>query len=227
MPHDPKELVAIERAVSRERLRRYLTATSNDLSAAVSLYESNIAVSEAIFGLLHGLEVAVRNSMHEVLTVKYGTPKWYGPAGAPLSRYGKDKVTEAVHAAGGPGAAPGKVVAELMFGFWTDLAAHRYHWTLWQPCLVRAFPGVRLARPMIHARLDLIRKLRNRIAHHEPVLTSGRLLNAGAGLSLSMNELVGCGGWIAPEIEAWLKTSFRFDRAVAVLEKVAKSGIAL
>ena len=227
MLRDPKELAAIERAVSRERLRRYLTATSNDLSVAVSLYESNIALSEAIFGLLHGLEVAVRNSMHEVLTAQYGTPKWYELGGAPLSRYGRDKVMEAVNAAGGLGATPGKVVAELMFGFWTDLAAHRYHWTLWQPCLVRAFPGIRLARPMIHARLDLIRKLRNRIAHHEPILTSERLLNAGVGLSLSMNELVACGGWIAPEVEAWLRTSFRLDRAVAVLEYVAKSGIVL
>jgi hypothetical protein len=227
MAHTAQELAAIEKAVSRERLSRYLAATSGDLSQAISLYESNVALSEVVFGLMHGLEVAVRNSMHQALTGVYRTPEWYGIGRAPLSHYGRDKVAEAVGNAGGVGASPGKVVAELMFGFWTDLAAHRYHWSLWQPCLVRAFPGIRLARPIIHARLDLIRKLRNRVAHHEPILTSGRKLNAGAGLSLSMDELVGCAGWIAPEVEHWLRGSYRFDTAVAVLEDVAISGVTL
>jgi hypothetical protein len=65
------------------------------------------------------------------------------------------------------------------------------------------------------------------VAHHEPILTSGRKLNAGAGLSLSMDELVGCAGWIAPEVEHWLRGSYRFDTAVAVLEDVAISGVTL
>ena len=201
MPLDSSALDQVERAVSRERLRRYLEATGQNLAAAVSLYEQNVAVSEAVFGLLHNLEVAVRNSMHEVLTAHFQAERWFAPNVAPLSRYGQDKAVQAVRDAGGLAASPGKIVAELMFGFWTDLTAHRYNWTLWQPCLSRAFPAVRLARPLIHARLETIRKLRNRIAHHEPVLTARGALYAGSGLLLTLEDLVQPAGWVAPELE--------------------------
>lgn len=133
MPHSPHLLTEIERAVSRERLKRYLTATAQNLGDAVSLYEQNVALSEMTFGLLHGLEVAIRNSMHDQLSAHFATPRWYTVA--PLSSYSLDKVHAAVRDAGGLNASPGKVVAELMFGFWTDLAAQRYHWSLWQPTL--------------------------------------------------------------------------------------------
>ena len=39
MPHSAQLLNESERAISRERLKRYLTATSQSLSDAVSLYE--------------------------------------------------------------------------------------------------------------------------------------------------------------------------------------------
>jgi hypothetical protein len=145
MTHSPHALVAIERAISRERLRRYLAATDNNLSLAVAVYEENVAVSEAVFGLLHGLEVAVRNSMHDVLTIHFGTTRWFQSAAVALTPYGRDKVAAAIRDAGGSSASPGKVVAEFNFGFWSNLAARAYHWSLWQPCLHRAFPAVRLA----------------------------------------------------------------------------------
>jgi hypothetical protein len=63
--HPPDLLTEIERAISRERLKRYLAATAQNLEDAVSLYEQNVALSEMTFGLLHGLEVAIRNSMHD------------------------------------------------------------------------------------------------------------------------------------------------------------------
>src|SRR5690348_9339873 len=70
-------LACIDRVVSRERLSRYLVATSGDIPKALELYEHNIAVSEALFGFLHGLEVAVRNSIHHTLSKDIGSPIWY------------------------------------------------------------------------------------------------------------------------------------------------------
>ena len=52
-------LASIDRVISQERLSRYLAATNGDIGAALELYEHNIALSEALFGFLHGLEVAV------------------------------------------------------------------------------------------------------------------------------------------------------------------------
>ena len=221
LPHAPELLIEIERFVSRERLKRYLAATGHNLEDAVSLYEQNVAVSEMTFGLLHGLEVAIRNSMHDRLTAHFGTPRWYTVA--PLSAYSQDKIRDAVRDAGGPHASPGKVVAELMFGFWTDLAAQRYHWTLWQPCLSAAFPSVKLARPIIHRRLEDIRWLRNRVAHHEPILTSARILYAGHRRMISLEQLAECGDWLSVEIGAWMRTSFRFVPAKAIVDAVAIS----
>jgi hypothetical protein len=227
MTHSPHALIEIERAISRERLKRYLTATGNNLSSAVAVYEQNVAVSEAVFGLLHGLEVAIRNGMHEVLTVYCGTPRWFQSSAAALTAYGQDKVAAAIRDAGGQSASAGKVVAEFTFGFWSNLAARGYHWTLWQPCLHRAFPAVRLARPVVHARLELIRTLRNRIAHHERVLTSQRVLYAGSGLFIPLTSLHECAYWLGPELATWLATSYRYAAAAAVLDQVAASGIAL
>jgi hypothetical protein len=225
LAHSPQLLKEIERAVSRERLKRYLAATSQDLDRAIFLYEQNVALSEMTFGLLHGLEVAVRNSMHDQLSLHFKTPYWFNKAH--LSNYSQDKIAAAVRDAGGPSASPGKVVAELMFGFWTDLAAQRYHWTLWQPCLSVAFPSGKLARPVIHRRLEDIRWLRNRVAHHEPILTSGRSLYAGHQKRISFAQLTECGDWISPSVGGWLRTHFRFAEATAILEAAATSGWAL
>jgi hypothetical protein len=227
MIHSPQALIEIEGAISRERLKRYLIAAGNDLSSAIALYEQNVAVSEAVFGLLHALEVAIRNSMHDELTAHYGTSRWFQSKTVPLTSYGVDKVAAAIRDAGGPTASPGKVIAEFTFGFWSNLAARGYHWTLWQPCLHRAFRTVRVARPVVHARLESIRTLRNRIAHHEPVLTSQRALYAGSGHFLPLTSLHECANWLGPELGTWLKTSFRYTTIAAILDQVAACRITL
>jgi hypothetical protein len=86
-------LAAIERTITRERLTRYLAASGQDVSKALELYECNARLSEALYGLLHGLEVAVRNAAHHALTASYATPTWYDAA--PLSTYWKDRIAGA------------------------------------------------------------------------------------------------------------------------------------
>ncbi|MGD0630397.1 MAG: hypothetical protein ABR987_13660 [Terracidiphilus sp.] len=227
MIHSPQALIEIERAISRERLKRYLSASGSNLPLAVALYEQNVALSEAVFGLLHGLEVAIRNVMHDLLTAHYGTPRCFQSAALPLTPFGLDKVACAIRDAGGLYASPGMIVAEFTFAFWSNLAARCYHWTLWQPCLHRAFPAARLSRPIVHARLESVRTLRNRIAHHEPVLTSRRSLYAGSGVYLPLTSLYECAQWLGPELAAWLRSSFRYCNAEAILSQVASSGVTL
>jgi hypothetical protein len=80
----------------------------------MELYEYNVRLCETLYGLLHGLEVAIRNAEHHALTTSFGSPTWYDVA--PLSGYWQDKVSKA-KARPGVGGTPGKVVAELTFGF--------------------------------------------------------------------------------------------------------------
>lgn len=65
-------------------------------------------------------------------------------------------------------ATPGRVVAELSFGFWVGLFANAYDQTLWRTDLYRLF-SPRPQRRQLHEDLDKLRTLRNRIAHHEPI----------------------------------------------------------
>lgn len=69
----------------------------------------------------------------------------------------------------GPAAPPGKVIAELMFGFWRYLSTTAHHHPLWIPYLHNAFtPGTH--RKAVDGPVDHLHRLRNRIAHHEPLL---------------------------------------------------------
>jgi hypothetical protein len=227
MTDSAQTLEAIKRAISTERLDRYQTATGGDHAAAIALYEQNIALSEAVFGLLHGLEVAVRNRMHEVLSAHFRTQMWFFAPGVPLSEYARDKANEARRGAGGTAAPPGKIVAELNFGFWCNLTARSYHWSLWQPCLHKAFPQRRLSRTYIHGRLETIRKLRNRIAHHERVLTGQGALYASSGSLLHLDEIIECAEWIDAALNAWLTSRFRCREAASILSELANKGITL
>ena len=146
-------LASIPRTITNERLERYLRATSQDLSGALRLYEQNVQLSEALYGLLHGIEIATRNSIHAALTLSYGLDTWYDAV--PLIPYWRGQVNDARTKAG-PGATAGKVISELTFGFWVDLLKQRNHRSLWvEKKLHRAFPNARgRTRGDIHERLS-------------------------------------------------------------------------
>ena len=65
---------------------------------------------------------------------------------------------------------PGKVVAELTFGFWTYLISDRLEKQVWVPYLHGAYPAG-TNRHDIRDALEELRSFRNRVAHHENILT--------------------------------------------------------
>lgn len=72
----------------------------------------------------------------------------------------------------------GKVISELKFVFWQKLLTSRFAQRLWNTDIFLAFPNAAGAglstanvRQNIYDDLENIRKLRNRIAHHEPIIT--------------------------------------------------------
>ena len=206
----------------------------------------NIRLSAILYGILHGIEVAVRNAEHRALTESYGAPDWYdrppypafgvpqtGCAGpswheyAPLSQYWRDQVEKA-KSQPGVGKNPGKVVAELTFGFWVDLTKNSNHMSLWMDRNLRsAFPNARrLDRRMIHARLKALQLLRNRISHHEPVMTSSNHLYNGEAL-LSLNDLLECVTWVCRDTAHWLSAEFGYADATQILRRVSHMRVTL
>ena len=77
---------------------------------------------------------------------------------------------------------PGRLVAELSFGFWTALFDARYDANgsaphqLWPSLAADIFPGMPRTlrtRSNMSRYLNQIRDLRNRISHHEPIWDTG------------------------------------------------------
>jgi hypothetical protein len=201
-----------------------LSATGGDVPRALELYEFNMQLSTSLYGLLHGLEVTVRNAEHYALTASYGTASWYDHA--PLSQYWRDQVN-AAKAKPGVGGKPGKVVAELTFGFWVDLLQNRHHWDLWvKQKLHKAFPNTSLRRNDIHDRLKEIQLIRNRVSHHEPVLTASNALYNGNALT-TLPAVLEVAEWVCTDTAQWIRSEFGFGEADRILRHVAALGITL
>ena len=224
-PYSAALIAAIPRTISNERLTRYLRATTQNIPNALTLYELNVHLCEALYGLLHGIEIATRNSIHATLTASYGTDIWYDYA--PLTAHWQGKLRKAKTEAGS-GATPGKVIAELTFGFWVELLKHNNHRALWVgKNLHRAFPNARgRNHRYIHDRLKITQRLRNRISHHERVLTSRNTMYTGFDF-LTLAELLEIVDWVCPYTADWIRTHFRLAGAQQVLADVRALGFPL
>jgi hypothetical protein len=109
----------------------------------------------------------------------------------PLQHQVRSQVGQARSRAGGPTATHGKVVAELMFGSWRLLNDARHSTTPWAPALRHAFPHLRpKVRTEVYDRLARINRLRNRVAHYEPI--------HHLPLEALYDDLLTVAGWIDP-----------------------------
>ena len=217
---DASLLNELEASFSSERLSTYLKAARGDRAKALHLYTWNTATSAAFYGPLQGLEVALRNAMHRRLAECYGLDWYDNPATgldtACLARLA-DAKTEAARTGQIPG--PPRIVAALSFGFWISLLGPggrivptgrkaNYEMTLWRPALRRAFPHRSpLTRKQAHRPLDSLRKLRNRIAHHEPIFARDLLEDHQRILEVT--------GWISPGVRTWIESHSRVAALLA------------
>ena len=162
------------RAIASDaRVEPYLVACDGNRRAAVRLYAWNIQISAAFQASLGCLEVACRNAMHHELSGLFGREDWWRAPELRLHHVADRIVTDAVDVISRrrERQTPGRIVAELPFGFWVSLlgSGADYETRLWRPALRHAFPGYRGRRTPLHQELDDGRRLRNRIAHHEPI----------------------------------------------------------
>src|ERR1035441_3881394 len=141
--YDELTIADLERSLSLERLGPYLDLADGDPAYALLLYEWNTRVSEAMYSILQGFEVTLRNSIHDVMCIAHGRHDWYDVA--VLMDDEKSRIEEAKRriVRDGRQITPGRVVAELMFGFWSSLAGTVYAQTLWDRHLYKPRNGVR------------------------------------------------------------------------------------
>lgn len=200
------QLEALAEAISAERLAPYRTLAGGDPVLAVKLYERNTALSEAFYGALQGLEVTLRNRVDRALASGLGCADWYNTGilhpeqSRPLEQAKQALTREAKPLS------PGRIVAELSFGFWTGMTGPKYS-DLWRLHLVRVFARRPLQRAEAHERLNSIRKLRNRIAHYEPILSRP--------LDRDFNRILDAIAWMCPVTASWVRAQSAFPERFA------------
>ena len=201
------ELENLRRFLSQERLGPYLALASDDLRHAVHLYERNTSLSEALYGLLQGLEIPLRNAMHSSLSAGLGREDWYDAIAWRVAQQEQTNNAKASLMSKGKPASPGRMVAELTFGFWVGLTGPKYSVNLWEQHLYKAFPNAKLGRKQLNKRLESIRLLRNRVAHHEPILSRD--------LPGDVARILETIGWISKETEQWVRQTNCFTERYA------------
>jgi len=174
----PNNDAAVAATISSPRIATYLAAAGGNLHKAVALYGWNARISAALILPAHFAEVAVRNAVDDALTHVYGS-RWPWSAaferslpngGGPFYSPRRDLLnTRARHVT------TGKVIAELKFVFWQNMFTARHDGRIWAPSINPLFPGssspAKLLRQGVYDDLEATRKIRNRIAHHEPIFT--------------------------------------------------------
>ena len=143
----------------------------------MALHAWNIRLSHALLADLTLVELALRNALAprlEQIAASRSLGPWYSPLAVaalfPGAAHGRTRsvVAEAVRRAGGVGQPPGRIVAELTFGFWVHLLDARNEGHLWDAGLDAAFPP-RTERESVRSVVDELCTARNRIGHHEPM----------------------------------------------------------
>ena len=207
--------LGIVEAVSPPRLAAYGLAASSgpDPVGAVARHARNIALSEAVYPVLHVLEVVMRNRIHDAFRSHFGATDWYLQ---PWLTPGHSKlVSEALTelAKHGKRPHPDRMIATLRFGFWCGMFHSAYENAngQWPQLLSQVLPCVPKnwrTRKKIQSRVEEARNLRNKVFHHEPILQLGDLI-------LRHRRLIELIGWFSSEAREHVEHLCRFRSVFA------------
>lgn len=172
---------AVKKSISIPRLSTYETAAkvTNDYDQdALTLYAWNAQVSAELFILLHICEVVIRNTVSDVLTQTYGD-RWPWSVGFLRSlanpTTGYSPHNDLKQTSRNITTKVGQLIPEMKFAFWQHMFTSRHEVRIWQKNLKLYMPNLDKNKSVkqllneIYFDLDHVRKLRNRIAHHEPI----------------------------------------------------------
>lgn len=172
----------------------YLMATNENLAEAIRLYQWNIELSGAVYEALHVVEVVLRNAMDTQLATwnaaqhdaagRQHSADWLTDPAQLLIRLADKDIKQAAERArkalntgrpGGRTSAHPDILAQLNFGTWRYLLPSKDpgRRRLWTDALQHAFPHLTTPPRHLVDHVDGIYRLRNRVAHLEPLHAPG------------------------------------------------------
>lgn len=205
--------VAVVR-MSPARMETYLRMANGSVASALDLYEWNGIVSAEFHRILGVVEVVLRNAISDVFVSHEAvgdtsknwllSPKIHLPARhrAQIEKVSADLVQR------GDVLTLDAMIPELSFGFWRFLLTKRFASRYWPSTLRFAFPHVaNVERPLLFERVGRLHRLRNRIAHHEPIF--------GRRLDLDHRDCLLVLGAICPVTARWVESQSRVPEVLA------------
>lgn len=201
----------IQPALAAERLDAYRQDQAEPL-VTLARYLWNMALCESLYSPLQMVEIALRNALQSTLENHFESAHWYDVPACwhLLTTTQQSQINEArenLKRQGKP-VAPGRIVAELTFGFWTAFFNKR---------LAQNRDAIRLMARTFHAapksqrdmrslnrRLTRLRELRNRVFHHERIIH-------WADLDSRHSAMLETIGWISVELQDLAMVLDRFS----------------
>jgi hypothetical protein len=205
---NPHFFQEIEGILHTERIDAY-RRDGVDETTTLSRYLLNMALSEALYPTLQFSEIALRNAIHRELTSHCSTDAWYDSPTSRLTHWQQDKVDEAKRNLGRlrKPLTPGRIVAELNFGFWTGFFNNVHARTGIGAFLSRRVfphaPSTEQVQNKLDRRWKDIRDLRNRVFHHERILH-------WRDLDQRHQSILHVIDWMSPELNSFTAALDRF-----------------
>lgn len=178
-----ENLKIYSKTISIERLKSFAHHNKNVITVKdlKEYYIANIMISQAFYPILSAIEISLRNAIDttfkNILGNDWLKQEYYNNTILYPKDYDKLKIAyDKIKNTYGSNFSYGKVIAELHFGFWTNLCSKKYNSKIWTK--KGFFTGVfenypQSAQQQIHYiadKLNKIRNFRNRIFHYEPII---------------------------------------------------------
>lgn len=210
------------KTLSSERIGAYRDRINDDTDINLfAHYAWNMALSESLYPTLQILEVALRNTIHRAICENLGQTNWYDNGNiinSDRDRGAINKAQKNLIMTKKP-IEPNQLITELTFGFWTALMDRRYEQVLWPKLLKPCFPYMPRhlrTRKNTSGRFERIRRLRNRIFHHEPIWY-------WHDLEKQHQDILEAIGWIEPAARDFVAIVDKFPSAYQNGHNIIKS----
>lgn len=202
-----------------------------------ALYLWNTRVTKAFLEDIQHVEVLLRNHVDTAVSSRYGE-RWYVHSAIPFDWHAENSVRKASKRAGRkadgrsgsgrqPEPLPGRVIAELNFDFWAYLFTNRYAATIWPlvhktlvatPASTTRKGGNGTYVPSLtdfKCEVDVVYKLRNRCAYHEPIIRRNRQ-QEDACLDSAQEAIRLLTMWLNPDAAHWIASHSRLPHLRSV-----------
>lgn len=201
---------AIAALLTASRLAPYLRESEGDDPKALELYAWNVEMAAACLETMAYVEVMLRNAIDRELALyaREETRKipWFmiptitGASHTAITR-SVEETRGRLRGLSAHRDSRDQIIAGLSFGFWPQLFGSN-HEDLWRSSLSKALPGAdRNLRKSVSAKLDRLRPFRNRLAHHDSLLTQDIMFH--------LEEMLTLVEWINPDARRWLEAHER------------------